>query len=102
MYARQPNLPITTGAAIVIGLIVLLHRLRNRFNRIVHRTIPKTKFPPAHHPNGSQAQHQYHIANQSHSTPPQQTQLTPFASSHGNSNFQNMHEMFKPQDGIKA
>ena len=42
----------TEGAALVIGLIVLLHRLQNRFNRIVHRTIPKTKFPPAHHPNG--------------------------------------------------
>ena len=92
-----------TGAALLVVLIVLLHRLRNRFNRIVHRIIPKTKFPPPHHPNGNQAQNQYHIANQPHSMPLQQTQLTPFSPSNGNSNFQNMHEMFKPQEsGIKA
>ena len=45
----------TTGAALVIGLIVLLDRIRNRYNRIVHRTIPKSKFPPPHQPNGNQA-----------------------------------------------
>ena len=31
----------TGGAALVIGIIVLLHRLRNRFNRIVHKPFPK-------------------------------------------------------------
>ena len=93
----------TTGAALVIGLIVLLYRLRNRFNRIVHRTIPKSKFPPLHQPNGNQTQQQYHIANQAISTPPQRTQLTPFVPFNGNNNFQNLHEMFKPQeDGMKA
>ena len=46
----------TTGAALVIGLIILLYRLRNRFNRIVHRTIPKSKFPPPHQSNVNQTQ----------------------------------------------
>ena len=93
----------TTGAALVIGLIILLYRLRNRFNRIVQRTIPKSKFPPPHRPNGNQTQHQYHIANQAISAPPQLTQLTTFVPSNGNNNFQNLHEMFKPQeDGMKA
>ena len=93
----------TTGAALVIGLIILLYKLRNRFNRIVYRTIPKSKFPPPPQSNGNQTQLQYHIANQAISTPPQRIQLTPFVPSNGNNNFQNLHEMFKPQeDGIKA
>ena len=69
----------------------------------MHRTIPKSKFPPPHQSNGNQTQLQYHIANQAISTPPQRSQLAPFVPSNGNSNFQNLHEMFKPQeDGMKA
>ena len=36
----------TAGVGFIIGLIVTLYKLRNRFNRLVKRTLPKTKFPP--------------------------------------------------------
>ena len=35
----------TAGVGFIIGLIVTLYKLRNRFNRLIRRTLPKTKFP---------------------------------------------------------
>ena len=34
------------GAVTFIGSLVMIYKLRNRINRIIHRCIPKTKFPP--------------------------------------------------------
>ena len=36
----------TACVGFIVGLIAALYKLRNRFNRIVRRTLPKTKFPP--------------------------------------------------------
>ena len=87
----------TSGVALVIGVIILLYRARNRFNRIVHRTIPKSKFPPPLNASPT-PQYPYHVTATS-----QQHQLaafTPQSMTGGSSNFQNLHGnlqgIFKP------
>ena len=94
----------TSGVSLVIGVIILLYRARNRFNRIVHRTIPKSKYPPPLNASPN-SQHQYHVtATQALSAPTsQQHQLaafTPQSMTGGPSNFQNLHGslqgIFKP------
>ena len=55
----------TSGVALVVGLMALLYRARNRFNRIVHRAIPKSKFPPPPPQNPNQiTQYPYNLATQ--------------------------------------
>ena len=93
----------TSGVALVVGLMALLYRARNRFNRIVHRTIPKSKFPPPPPQNPNQiTQYPYNLATQA-LAPQSQHQLTPFASPsmvNGANNFHSLHgnlqDMFKP------
>ena len=85
----------TTGAALVIGVIILLYRARNRFNRIVHRTIPKSKYPPPLNPNPN-SQHPYHVtaAQALSAQASQQHQLaafTPQSMTGGPNNFHNLH-----------
>ena len=85
----------TTGAALVIGVIILLYRARNRFNRIVHRTIPKSKYPPPLNASPN-SQHPYHVtATQALSAQTsQQHQLaafTPQSMTGGPNNFHNLH-----------
>ena len=87
----------TSGVALVIGVIILLYRARNRFNRVVHRTIPKCKFPPPLNANAT-PQYPYHVTATS-----QQHQLaafTPQSMTGGPRNFQNLHGnlqgIFKP------
>ena len=116
----------TSGAALIIGLLVLLYRIRNRVNAIIHRTIPKSKFPPPPPMNACpQMQMSYSLAIQNAAQPPcynlaaqnaaaqntqmqmpaQQSQQTsnPLATlssssslANANSSFQNMHEKWKP------
>ena len=96
----------TSGVVLVIEVIILLYRARNRFNRIVHRTIPKSKFhfPPPLYGNPN-AQYLFHVtAAQALSTQTQQQHqsiaFAPPPMTTGTNNFQNLHKslqgMYKP------
>ena len=40
----------TLGAAFVLVVLLMLYKTRSRFNRIVHRVAPKSKYPDPKHP----------------------------------------------------
>ena len=72
----------TAGIGLLIALIIALYKLRNRFNRLVRRTLPKGKFPPplpsfTNGQNMTSAQHfTYNQPQQSH--PPTQSSMVQF------------------------
>ena len=106
----------TSGATLIMGIIVFLYRVRNRFNSLVHRVAPKHKFPKPptqdgntgmHFPFNPSGQPNYNLTSQSPASTSlgqhQQNQMAIFQlSSSAPSDFQSVHAglqgVFKPNN----
>lgn len=83
----------TSGIALALGLIVFIYRSRNRFNKLVKRTLPKSKYPPGQITE-SNPPYNPQVSPMSQFAPTNQ-QIVPFANS-PNQDFASLHGTFKP------
>ena len=85
----------TSGIALALGLIVFIYRSRNRFNKLVKRTLPKSKYPPGQITELN-PQHAYNLQAASiNQYAPTNQQVVPFSGG-PNQDFATMHAAFKP------
>ena len=84
----------TSAAALVVGLIVLFYRMRNRFNRLVHRTLPKTRFPPGQITEIPMTNHPYQqtFPNTANSPFAPPLQSVPFSAQQQSAMFPTQHQ----------